>query len=113
MDKRTKRNFRAKVMNFAHHIFKTTATTWSNALKKAWQLYKLAKAMRHGVVKFFYEKVDGSARVAYGTLCDLPAGITSGAHKAKKPSFATMCYWDTKKQGFRSFRVENFIAMAV
>ena len=107
-------NFRMRVMFFAHHIFKTTATTsWSSALKKAWQLYRLAKLMRHGVVKFFYEKVDGSARVAYGTLCNLPAGITSRKGCKKAPNFGTMCYWDTKKQAFRSFRVENFIAMAV
>lgn len=105
-------NFRVRVMNFAGHIYKTTITTWSAALKKAWQLYRLAKAMRHGVVKFFYEKVDGSARVAYGTLRDLPAGVTS-KHGGKQPNWGTMCYWDTKKQAFRSFRVENFIAMAV
>lgn len=104
-------NFRVRVMAFAHHIFKSTETTFSNALKKAWQLYRLAKAMRRGVVKFFYEKVDGSARVAYGTLRDLPAGVT--AKGGRKHSFGTMCYWDTKKEAFRSFRVENFIAMSV
>lgn len=110
MDKKT--SFRVRVMNFAHHIFKSSSATWSEALKKAWTLYRLAKLMRQGVVKFFYEKVDGSARVAYGTLCNLPAGVTS--RKGGKPqSSATMCYWDTKKNAFRSFRVENFIAIAV
>jgi len=108
MEKRT--SFRVRVMNFAHHIFEATSTTWSEALKKAWQLYRLAKAMRKGVVKFCYEKVDGSARIAYGTLCNLPAGITS-KRGGKQPSASTMCYWDTKKNAFRSFRVENFIAI--
>ena len=70
-------SFRVRVMKFAHHIYETTNCTWSAAVIKAWTLYRLAKGMRKGVVKFFYEKVDGSARVAYGTLCDLPAGITS------------------------------------
>ena len=108
-----KTSFRTRVMSYAHHIFVTTNTSWASALKKAWTLYRLAKMMRKGVVKFFYEKVDGSARVAYGTLVDLPAGVTSRRSATKKPSFGTMCYWDTKKQAFRSFRVENFIAIAV
>ena len=101
-------------MSYAQHIAKTTSVNFSDALKKAWQLYRLAKLMRQGVVKFYFEKVDGSARVAYGTLRDLPVGITSGtSKKAKAPNYGTMCYWDTKKNAFRSFRVENFIAMSV
>jgi len=107
-----KKSFRTRVMSYAHHIFESTTTSWSNALKKAWQLYRLAKMMRKGVVKFFYEKVDGSARVAYGTLVDLPAGVTSRRSAKKEPNYTTMCYWDTKKQAFRSFRVENFIGFA-
>ena len=102
-----------RVMSYAHHIFVTTVISWSDALKKAWQLYRLAKLMRHGVVKFYFEKVDGSARVASGTLCNLPAGITSRKGSKKAPNYGTMCYWDTKKNAFRSFRVENFIAIAV
>lgn len=105
-------NFRVRVMNYAHHIFETQNYTWSAALKKAWTLYHLVKAMRKGVVKFYFEKVDGSARVAYGTLCNLPAGVTS-RRSSKSPNWGTLCYWDTKKNAFRSFRVENFIAVAV
>lgn len=105
-------NFRVRVMKFAHHIYEATNCTWSAAVIKAWTLYRLAKGMRKGVVKFFYEKVDGSARVAYGTLCNLPAGVTSRRSAKKEPNFGTMCYWDTKKNAFRSFRVENFIAVA-
>lgn len=105
-------NFRVRVMSYAHHIFVNGEYTWSAALKKAWTLYRLAKMMRNGVVKFFYEKVDGSARVAYGTLKDLPAGVTSG-RSSKAPNFGTMRYWDTKKNAFRSFKVENFIAIAI
>lgn len=110
---KTKSNFRVRVMSYAHHIFVTTVISWSDALKKAWQIYRLAKLMRHGVVKFYFEKVDGSARVAYGTLCNLPAGITSRKGSKKATNYCTMCYWDTKKNAFRSFRVENFIAIAV
>lgn len=110
---KTTTSFRVRVMSYAHHIFVTTVISWSYALKKAWQLYRLAKLMRQGVVKFYFEKVDGSARVAYGTLCNLPAGITSRKGSKKANNYGTMCYWDTKKNAFRSFRVENFIAIAV
>lgn len=108
-----KTNFRTRVMSYAHHIFESTSVNWSTALKKAWTLYRLAKMMRKGVVKFYFEKVDGSARVAYGTLKDLPAGVTSRRSATKAPNYGTMCYLDTKKQAFRSFKVENFIAIAV
>lgn len=110
---KTTTSFRVRVMSYAHHIFVTTVISWSDAIKKAWQLYRLAKLMRKGVVKFYFEKVDGSARVAYGTLCNLPAGITSRKGSKKEPNYGTMCYWNTKKNAFRSFRVENFIAIAV
>ena len=110
---KTTTSFRVRVMSYAHHIFVTTVISWSDALKKAWQLYRLAKLMRQGVVKFYFDKVDGSARVAYCTLCNLPAGITSRKGSKKAPNYGTMCYWDTKKNAFRSFRVENFIAIAV
>ena len=39
-----KASFRVRVMSYAHHIFETTTADWSAALKKAWTLYRLAKA---------------------------------------------------------------------
>ena len=110
---KTTSSFRVRVMSYAHHIFVTTVTTWSHALTQAWHHYRLAKLMRQRALQFYYENVDGSARVAYGTLCNLPAGITFRKGSKKAPNYGTMCYWDTKKNAFRSFRVENFIAMAV
>lgn len=101
-------NFRAKVMFTATTIFNNLKCTWGKALKKAWQLYRLKKAMHSGIVKFCYEKVDGSARIAYGTLFNLPERKRSAK---KEPSYKTICYFDTKKQAFRSFKVENFIAV--
>lgn len=106
-----KTNFRARVMHYAHVILNSTKCSMSVALKKAWKLYRLAKQMRQGIVKFVFEKVDGSARIAYGTLCDLPAGVTSRKSSGKAPNYSTMCYWDTKKNAFRSFKVENFISV--
>lgn len=42
----------------------------SEALKTAWMNIKLKAAMKERIVKFYFQKVDGSIREAYGTLKD-------------------------------------------
>lgn len=107
----TKNNFRARVMKYAWQIFKATAQAWSLCLKKAWQLYHLAKAMRGGVVKFCFRKADGTIRSALGTLKNLPAGSTLGGKKVTKPSYKTLAYFDVERNSFRCFKVENLISV--
>ncbi len=104
-----KNNFRARVMKYAWTLYKTTHQAWRVCMIKAWQLYRLAKAMRQGSVPFYYKKADGSIRKALGTLQGIPAGATLGGKKRTKPSYKTMAYWDLDKQSFRCFRIENFI----
>lgn len=108
----TKNNFRARVMKYAWSLYRVTKQAWRLCMIKAWQLYKLAKAMRGGVVSFYYEKADGTIRKACGTLKNLPVGATLGGKKVTKPSYKTLAYFDTEKNGFRCFKVENFICMA-
>jgi hypothetical protein len=108
----TKVNFRVRVMKYANQLRKSTVEPWKVCMIKAWQLYKLAKAMRQGEVTFYYYKADGSVRKAIGTLQNLPAGITLGGKKMTKPSYKTLAYFDTEKQSFRSFKIENLIAVA-
>nr|DAU86831.1 MAG TPA: hypothetical protein [Caudoviricetes sp.] len=88
---------------------KTTHQEWHLCMLKAWQLYRLAKAMREGVVSFSYTKADGSVRRAVGTLRNVPAGATLGGKKVTKPSYKTMAYFDTEKNSFRCFKIENLI----
>ena len=71
-----KSNFRVRVMKYAHQLAKTTEYTWKICLIKAWELYRLAKNMRKGILKLAFQKVDGSIRHASGTLYILP-GRTS------------------------------------
>lgn len=106
-----KKSFRVRVFKYANQLYKTTGLMWSECLRKAWAIYRLAKQMRGGVARFIYKKKDGSIRVAYGTLTNLPAGITSGV-KRTKPSYKTFSYFDTERNAFRCFCVENFIAVA-
>lgn len=102
-------NFRARVMKYAWQLWRATKQQWRICMIKAWQLYRLAKAMREGVVTFYNQKADGSIRKAMGTLKNLPAGATLGGKKVTKPSYKTMAYFDTEKNSFRCFKIENLI----
>lgn len=104
-----KSNFRTIVMKYAWQLYKTTGQIWRICLIKAWQLYKLAKEMRAGVVEFYYQKADGSVRKAKGTFKGITAGATLG--KKKSPTYKTLAYFDTDKNAFRCFKVENFICV--
>lgn len=105
----TKTNFRARVMKYAHHLLSTTKKSWKYCLLKAWELYRLAKKMRCGDVKFAYEKTDGTIRYAVGTLKNLPAGVTNKGKRITKPSYKTFSYFDVDKEQFRRFKIENLV----
>lgn len=99
---------RARVMKYAWQIWRNTKASLSECLTKAWRIIKLMQAMRKGVVKFFYKKVDGTIRCAYGTL-QFPNGATFNGKRLTKLSFKTVVYFDNEKQDFRSFRPENIL----
>ena len=109
MEKKT--TFRSRVCKYAYQIWLNTKASWSECMKRAWALYRLAKAMRAGTISFTYRKSDGTLRRASGTLRDLPAGVTFNGKKMTKPSYKTLAYWDTEKNSFRCFRVENLVSV--
>ena len=93
-------------------ILKGQKITPSQALKYAWWFESFRKKLSTGVWRFSYFKKDGSIREAVGTLCmDLipedkrPKGINSEALACAD----TFCYYDLDAQGWRSFRLDNFI----
>ncbi len=103
-----KQSFRVRVMKYAWQIFKNTKIYWRHCMRLAWEIYRVSKAMKKGVVVFYYKKADGTTRRAEGTLQNLPSG-TSLVKKGKTPSYKTMTYYDVEKQGFRCFKIENYI----
>ena len=107
---KAKKKFRVRVMKYAHFLYERTQNAWSICLLKAWELYRLAKKMRKGVVKFAFQKMDGTIRYAWGTLQNRPAGVTDGK-KSKEPSYKTFAYFDTQKKAMRCFRIENLITV--
>lgn len=108
-DKRTQLR---KLMQTAWMLVKSYGISMRDAMVKAWAILKLKRQMLGGIVKFFYTKVDGSTRMAWGTLkADLlPQQAEESKHK--KANDTVFSYWDTDKQAFRCFKVVNFLNIA-
>ena len=65
------RNQMKEVMSLAWSFVKRNGFSMSEALKVAWANLKLKAQMKSKIVKFYFQKVDGSVREAYGTLNEL------------------------------------------
>ena len=77
-------------------------------MKMGWLLYRLNEMMKKGVVAFLYKKVNGQFRLANGTTSDIdyrPKG------RKATDNVGTLTYYDVDRKGFRSFRIENLVAI--
>lgn len=92
------------LMCLAWQMVKKNGYTMSEAMKVAWMNFKLRKAMAKGIVKFYFRKVDGSIREAYGTLKSSIVPATQG-NTRNNPTIQT--YYDTEKESWRCFKVAN------
>lgn len=98
----------AKIMRRAWAIARSTGKAFAVALSRSWQLYRLTKLMHVSIVRFAYEKVDGTLRKAVGTLKDT-AALVKGT--GCPDDGRTVKYYDIEADGWRSFKVENFISI--
>lgn len=103
-----KRHELSKVMRRAWQIARATGKAFAVALSKAWALYRLTKQMRAGVVRFAYEKANGTLRRATGTLQEV-ATLIKGT--GRPDDGRTIRYYDIDADGWRSFKVENFVTI--
>ena len=97
------------VMNLAWQFVKKNGYTMSEALKVAWKNVKLHAKMQSGIVKFYFQKVDGTIREAFGTLSSMLVPSTDGSRKAN-PTIQT--YYDTEKSAWRCYKMANLIKIA-
>lgn len=104
------KNQMSELMKQAWMLVKVYGFSMAEAMKQAWQVLKLKSALKRGVVKFYYEKLDGTIRSAWGTLKDDLIPETKGTERKKNESLIT--YYDNEKTSFRSFKVANFIKIA-
>lgn len=106
-----KTNLLHEVMSLAWQFVKKNGYSMSEALKCAWANMKLKAAMKSQIVKFFFKKIDGSPREAYGTLSDKLMPPTTGTDKRAKNDTVTT-YWDTECESWRCFKKANLISIA-
>ena len=95
------------IMHLAWQFVRLNGFNKSEALKTAWLNTKLRKAMTAGIVKFYYQKVDGSIREAYGTLAERMVPPTLGT--GKKTSATVQTYFDTEKAEWRCYKTANLV----
>ena len=103
-----KRENLSNIMREAHRFIKIAGISLSEALKRAWSNFKLKVAMTKGIVKFYFQKIDGSIREAYGTLNARFVPATVGTDNRKK-SDTTQAYFDTEKSEWRCYKKLNLI----
>ena len=65
------------VFCLAWQFFKQTGYTFSECLKKAWANIKLKAKMKSQIVRFYFLKVDGTIREAWGTICPTIVPLTA------------------------------------
>lgn len=94
-------------MKRAWLLVKVYGFTMADAMRKAWQVLKLKKAMKAGIVKFFYQKMNGEVRTAWGTLKESLLPATKGTDRKKNESLFT--YFDSEKNEYRCFKIANLI----
>ena len=99
-----------EIMSLAWQFVKRNVFTMSEALKVAWANMKLKAAMKQRIVKFYFTKVDGSVREAYGTLKENLVPATSGESRRKNDT--VQVYFDTERQEYRCYKKANLLNIA-
>lgn len=106
-----RRNVLHDIMSLAWQFVKRNGFTMSEALKVAWANMKLKAAMKQRIVKFYFQKVDGSMREAYGTLKENLIPATSGDNRKRNDT--VQVYFDTERQEYRCFKKANLISICM
>lgn len=97
------------IMSLAWQFVKKNGFTMSEALKCAWANIRLRAQLQKRIVKFYFQKVDGTLREAYGTLKSELVPETMGE---KKTNDTCQVYYDTEKCKWRCFKKANLIKIA-
>lgn len=99
------------IMQMAWQFVKRNGFTMSEALHAAWLNFKLKVAMALRIVKFYFQKVDGSIREAYGTLNASIVPQTTGNDNRRKND-TVQTYFDTERSEWRCYKRANLLRIA-
>lgn len=98
------------VMNLAWQFVKRNGLTLSEALTIAWRNIRLRAEMGKRIVRFYFRKIDGTIREAYGTLAERLTPSTA-TKSNRKPNDTVQTYFDTEKQEWRCFKKANLYSL--
>lgn len=98
-------------MLLAWQLIKRNGFGKSDALVLAWANTKLRRKMRGGIVKFYFRRVDGTVREAYGTLSDKLIPPVSGRDKREKND-TVQPFWDSERREWRCYKKANLVGVA-
>lgn len=73
-------------MKRAWMFVKVYGFTMQEAMKQAWLVLKLKSALKKGIVKFYYQKLNGEAWTAWDTLKDSLMPEIKGVERKKSES---------------------------
>lgn len=104
------KNMMREVMQLAWQFVKKNGYSLSEALKVAWMNIKLMVQMKKRIVKFYFQKVDGSLREAFGTLSE--SVIPQTQSNGRKMNDTCQVYFDTERESWRCFKKANLIKVA-
>lgn len=96
-----------EIMNLAWQFVRLNGFNRSEALKQAWLNARLRGAMKERIVKFYYQKVDGSMREAYGTLAERLTPATLGT--GRRTNVTVQTYYDSEVQDWRCYKKANLV----
>jgi len=99
----------SQLMKTAWQFFRTTGFEFSVCLKRAWANFKLLQALKKGIVKFYFQKVDGSIREAWGTLNEKYLSKHTGEESNRRRNETVQPYFDTECQEWRCFKKLNLV----
>ncbi len=108
--KTTFKNQMSEVMRLAWQMVKKNGYSMSEALKVAWLNIKLKVAMKQRIVRFYYRKVSGEVREAFGSLQDKL--LLETKESGRKTNDTLFTYYDTERESWRSFKKANLIKIA-
>lgn len=101
----------SELMKKSWQLVKVYGFTMAEAMKQMWAIMKLKSAMKKGIVKFLYTKLDGTVRTAWGTLKSDLIPASAGTDNRKKND-SVMVYFDQEKESYRCFKIANFLKIA-
>lgn len=104
------KNQMSEIMKTAWSFVRKNGYTMAEALKCAWANFKLRKAMASRIVRFYFLKVDGTIREAFGTLAENIVPPVGDSDRKRNDTVQT--YFDTEKEAWRCYKKANLLKIA-